>query len=108
MALIDLIDVSKRFNENVVLDNVNFSLAPKEHPKQFVARPESIEYGVGGAGAVNDGLHIVVGGRRRGKDFVVMCAHTLATLGQFGTQRISVRLYSLEGIGIGHIKPSIR
>ena len=30
MALIDLIDVSKRFNENVVLDNVNFSLAPKE------------------------------------------------------------------------------
>ena len=30
MALIDLIDVSKRFNENIVLDNVNFSLAPKE------------------------------------------------------------------------------
>ena len=30
MALIDLIDVSKRFNEKIVLDSVNFGIAPKE------------------------------------------------------------------------------
>ena len=30
MALIDLIDVSKRFGDKVVLDNVNFSINAKE------------------------------------------------------------------------------
>ena len=30
MALIDLIDVSKRFGDKVVLDNVNFNINAKE------------------------------------------------------------------------------
>ena len=56
----------------------------------------------------NEVLHLVVGGRRWGKDFMVMGAQTLATLGQFRTERIGVRLYGLEGIGFVRIIPSNR